>query len=100
MAGYKVQQQSQQQRTSHAVPATESRRRVGQRVAVHGQRAPEQRQHFYDTFIAPQSRLSAFNCQTNTTRLLDQTAKAHLATLQAGPSAQPYTLALGASARQ
>ncbi|WP_411393580.1 hypothetical protein [Xylella fastidiosa] len=76
------------ERTSHAGQATESRRRVGQCVAAHRQRAPS-RGNTFTTLLSPLSPgPSAFNCQTNTTLFADQTAKAHLAMLR-GPSAQP-----------
>ncbi|AIC13741.1 hypothetical protein [Xylella fastidiosa] len=97
MAGYKVQQQLQQD--AQATQDRQQKAAAGLASAwlSTANAPPEQRQHFYDTFIAPQSRAAGLQLPDQYDPVsLDQTAKAHLAMLQRGPSAQPYTLAPGA----
>ncbi|WP_411393532.1 hypothetical protein [Xylella fastidiosa] len=96
MAGYKVQQQLQQD--AQATQDRQQKAAAGLASAwLSTATRPEQRQHFYDTFIAPQSRAVGLQLPDQYDPVsLDQTAKAHLAMLQRGPSAQPYTLAPGA----
>lgn len=95
MAGYKVQQQLQQD--AQATQDRQQKAAAGLASAwLSTANAPRAAATLLRHLYRPQSRAVGLQLPDQYDPVsLDQTAKAHLAMLQRGPSAQPYTLAPG-----
>lgn len=96
-AGYALQQQFQK----NAQAAQEKQQQTATELArawlSTANITPQQRQNFYNTFIAPQSQAAKLPIpEQYNPEAFDQEAKARIAMTQTGQSAQPYSLAPGA----